>query len=44
MANPWHAWDARRLNDGYAHQRDRAGTCGNCGAGAREPHYKLVKR
>lgn len=32
------------IGDGYPHQRDKQGTCGNCGASRYEYHYKLVPR
>jgi hypothetical protein len=30
------------MNDGYPHERNENGTCGNCGASAKECHYRLV--
>lgn len=38
------AWDARQLEDGYDHVRDKHGFCENCGAMGDEPHYRLERR
>ncbi len=42
MSRAWLSDGWRR--DGYPHERDETGFCGNCGARRGEAHYRLVPR